>query len=131
MPDYVDKARKLRAKAADPTVTAEERESFMAKAREFEAKAIKQDSRFTDDTTVTGRDGRSYNERRPFVYWNSASHYGKAPQYSQESEDILYRLFFMQPTWNRSSEDEDIIEEDYREQEDEEAGYDRWNDEPL
>jgi Protein of unknown function (DUF2786) len=58
MPDWPNIIRALRAQAADPGIGEAERAAFTEKADKLEAKYGNSSSPSTDDTTVTGRDGR-------------------------------------------------------------------------
>lgn len=118
MPDYAQKARALRAKAADPVVPDVERRALLEKARELEAKYGNSSSLFTGDTTVTSRDG--------FFYPTGTTHRATTVPPSAEAWRATWNLFHNQHLWNKPPAEEDIIEENYREapDEDEDYGYD-------
>jgi hypothetical protein len=97
--DYRETIRALRAKAADPAVPDSERKALNEKADKLEAKYSNSTSPFTYDTTVIGRDEFLNNQ---FI------HKPGTPTYCA---DCLKK-------------EEDIIEERFRDQPDEDYGYD-------
>ncbi len=120
MPDYAQKARALRAKAADPVVTESERNSLLAKARELEAKYGNRSSPFTNHTTVTSRDGRPSGGYQPSdQYWVDYMEGLVRNQWRWNSE-------YYDRGGNPVHEDEDsMYEEAYKY---EEADYEKEND---
>lgn len=115
--DYLETARKLRAKAADPVVPDTERQALLERATDLEARYSKPKSPSTDDTTVTDS---GFNIR-----WAP----GTKPPTSRpfypttDYREVLRRLAKNQWMWNTQYYDrygnprrpqEDIVEEDYR-----------------
>lgn len=86
MPDYAQKARALRAKAADPVVPEAERQALLEKAAELEAKYSKPNSPFTDQTTVTSRDGFG---KSAYDLWVEAQNRIRYEQARKVAEDLL------------------------------------------
>lgn len=116
--DYANKARALRAKAADKAVSSAERDSLLAKARELEAKygSVTVDSTITDETTITGRDGRGYPSTWDYHAWTFYEP-PPPPRHTQAEEDainarrrreawdMLWNLHREQERWNRPPDD--------------------------
>jgi hypothetical protein len=130
MPDYLAKARQLRVKAADPAVPKPEREALEKKARELETKYGKVNFPFTDDTTVTDRSGGAEGD----LFTNGAWIYYPKPDPMNRATatywaEYLQKLAENQWQWNteyydkdgnpRVQEEEDIVEEEYRYDEEE------------
>lgn len=146
MPDYLRLARELRAKAnyVPPpasgltAVGPEEKAALLAKAREFEAKhaeAVTQYSRFTDDTTVTSRDGRPPYGTRDWDEWFEVMKNIRKAQAERIAEDLQRNQWRWnseyydqdgKPKPQRSPDYDDIMEETYKYDpgEDEDYGYD-------
>lgn len=121
MPDYHAKIIALRAKAADPTVTAAESKTLSDKANELEEKYGKPSSPSTDDTVTTSRDGR------PFAWWDGPQGYrATTVPPSKESWEAVWDLFHRQYQWNKPPDEADLVEENYQydKNEDEDYGYD-------
>lgn len=145
MPDYLAKARALRAKAADPVVPPAESAALLEKARELEAKYRNGSSPFTNDTTVTGRDGFTFFGVPPFGSpewdkWAEAIRKERQAQAQRVADDLLrnqwrwnteYYDQFGRPRPQRSPDHDDIMEETYKfdpedDPEDEDYGYDEY-----
>lgn len=152
MPDYLRLARELRAKAnyvppPGSSLTAvgpEEKAALLAKARELEDKH-KLSSPFTDDTTVTSRDGFTFYGTSPYPYpygspeweaWAEGIRKERQAQAQKIAEDLAknqwkwnseYYDRFGNPKPQRGDDYDDIMEETYKydpQGEDEDYGYD-------
>lgn len=161
MPDYLQLARDLRAKAAYKpppgssleAVGAEEAAALIAKAEELERKYGNPNSRLTNDTVTTSRDGHTmtYHEFISSLYRFHAEGNGRYSPYNapprneaeyerrrQQSERIAEDLLKNQYRWNDKYYDEEgnpkpqtpdeatIVEEQYAyaPNEDEDEDYD-------
>lgn len=126
MPDYLRLARELRAKAdyvpplgsgLQPVGEAE-RAALLAKAGELEARYRNSSSRSTDQTIPVGAFGFTVN-------WPTETEVQRQARYA-ESMRQTWDLYQRQHQWNK---EEDIVEEDYQhEPEDEDYGYDLFED---
>jgi hypothetical protein len=144
VPDYLAKARALRAKAADPAVPAAERRALLDKATELESKYRNPSSSFTFDTIITGRDGiPPWSSGPAWDAWAEAIRNARKTQAEKIAEDLRNNQW----RWNSEYYDrfgnpkpyvdpdlDDVYEEDYRydPEEDEDEGYDEaYGEEPL
>lgn len=93
MPDYHSKIRALRAKAADPVVTPEERTSLLAKAKELEKKygKVTEFSPRIDDTVITSRDGRWSPWAPAADFWQQVQWGVRNYSYEADYDDPNYR----------------------------------------
>lgn len=140
--DYAALVASLRRKAADPVVLEPERRALLERAEAIEKnhpEAVTASSRFTDDTTVTSRDGRYNPFTRPanwtWVYYDDGPFTkpnpkpGENPDFdrqTREAWDTLWNLHRNQAQWNKPPDTDDLYEEEYKygEDEDEDYGYD-------
>lgn len=140
--------RGLRAKAADPVLTAEEAKLYSDKAKELETKYCTSTSPVTDDTTVTNR-GTTWQTYDDFMaaFYGERGYYAaymSSPQTAEylNTEDktstiweILRNLQRRQYQWNTEYYDRDgtpkrgygggdIVEDEYQDAPDDDEGYD-------
>lgn len=123
MPDYLRKARALRAKAADPVVPAPEAKALLEKAAELEAKYRNSNSPFTDETTVTSRDGRPSYGSPLYEAWVDAMNIRRQAQAQKIAEDLLENQWM----WNTEYYDKDGKPRPTEADEDEDYGYETFN----
>ena len=124
MRDYARIARALRAKAADPVVPPAERAALLEKATELETKYRNANSRFTDDTTTTSRDGFPAYGSPEWTIWAESFNAERRRHAQKIAEDLARNQW----RWNNGGFDDDYMEDTYKyEPEDEDAGYDEWN----
>jgi hypothetical protein len=117
MPDYQARMSALRALAEHASTPEHERALAREKLAEMEAKHGNFNSRATEDTTVTGADGRHH------FFYPTQTTTVPPENVSQAAWDALWNLYHNQYQWNRPPADEaDLVEEGY--ETDEDAGYD-------
>lgn len=118
--DNLDRARKLRAKAADPAVPPAEAKTLREKAAELEAKERKLNSPPTDNTSATGFGNHPEYGTTPWEEWAKTFNDARLRKAQQVAQDLLKNQW----RWNSEYYDEngkpygpdvdDIMEEDYK-----------------
>lgn len=145
MVDYLDTARKLRAKAADKVTPEAERAALIERAEYLEKKYGNASSRSTNDTTTTSRDGHTMtysewlNRNYDFFYANNGwrpppPNEAERERRQREAERIAEQLKERQWMWNREYYDrdgkpynhdpDDLIADEYKHDNEEDEDYD-------